>query len=143
MATAHDPLAGSRGESSWLSLYWRSGRERNDLVPDLLERLARRGVAVFGGPGLDGPVAAALQSAARPAPIVVDRDRDLLDGYRGTVVWLLDDDPPDSAVAQRLDSPEITYLVHPATLGDPDRPGVALIEVRSAVLPVMTALEIL
>lgn len=143
MRSAHDPLARSRGGSSWLSLYWRSGRERSDLVPDLLERLARRGVAVFGGPGLDDAAAAALQSAARPAPIVVDRDRDLLDGYRGTVVWLLDGDPPDSVVAQRLDSPEITYLVHPATLGDPDRPGVALIEVRSAVLPVTTALEIL
>ncbi|QYN37792.1 DEAD/DEAH box helicase [Pseudonocardia sp. DSM 110487] len=143
MTKAPDPLAGARGASSWLSLHWRDERERADLVPDLLERLARRGVAVFGGPGLDAATATALQAAARPAPIVVDRDHDLVDGYRGTVVWLLEGDPPDPAVVQRLDSPDVTYLVHPATLGDHNRPGIALSEIHSAVLPVTTALEIL
>ncbi|HEY0640537.1 MAG TPA: protein DpdF [Pseudonocardiaceae bacterium] len=143
IAGTPDPLADSRGGSAWLSLYWRSGRERADLVPDLLERLARRGIAVFGGPGLDDAAAAALQSSARPAPIIIDRDHDLVDDYRGPIAWLLNEDAPDRAVEQRLCSPDVTYLVHPATLGDPDRPGVAMIEVRSAVLPVATALEML
>ena len=61
----------------------------------------------------------------------------------GPIAWLLDDNAPDRAVEQRLCSSDVTYLVHSATLGDPGRPGVAMIEVRSAVLPVATALEML
>ena len=47
-----DPLADIRGSSSWLSIWWGNGRERDDLLPQLLERLARRGMSVIGGPGV-------------------------------------------------------------------------------------------
>ena len=52
-ARGSDPLAAARGGSSWLSISWGSEQERDDLLPQLLGRLVRRGMPVIGGPGVD------------------------------------------------------------------------------------------
>jgi ATP-dependent DNA helicase RecQ len=137
-----DPLARARGAESWLCLYWHDELERRDQVPLLLERLARRGMAVFGGPGLDDETAAQVQAAARPWPVLVDSDHDLVERFSGAVVWLLGNAPPDRSLLDRLHSPDVTYLGHPATFAAPDRPATPLIHVRPA-LSVTTALEVL
>ena len=54
---APDPLAGIRGKSPWLSIWWAAKTDRDDLLPQLLERLVRRGMSVIGGPGIDAPMA--------------------------------------------------------------------------------------
>jgi hypothetical protein len=98
---------------------------------------------MFGGPGLDDPMRERLQEAARPWPILADDDHDLMDRYPGALVWVLDDASSEAPVRGRLRSPDITYLVHSATLCAHDRPGVPLIDVCPATLSVATALEVL
>ena len=72
-----DPLAEMHGGSSWLSLTWATSQEREDLLPDLLERLVRRGMAIVGGPGFDAKLARRVQRAAHPVPVITDYDADL------------------------------------------------------------------
>lgn len=123
-----DPLTAFRGTSSWLSISWQDRRHFDDLVPDLLETLARRGHAVFGGPALTATVLRRSQRHATPHPIIVDADASLVDAYAGPLLWLVDDaqSPLPDIVIHRLSGPDPTYLVHPADLPDFDRPGTPL-----------------
>ena len=73
-----DPLADIRGSSSWLSIWWGNRQERDDLLPQLLERLARRGMSVIGGPGITARLAAQVQEVTWPSPVIVDYDDDLV-----------------------------------------------------------------
>jgi ATP-dependent DNA helicase RecQ len=140
----HDPLVRVRGTASWLSIWWASERERDDLLPSLLERLVRRGLSVLGGPGLSLRSAERLQAAVLPAPVIVDHDEDLVTSYVGPVVWILDADSPlDGPVLQRLQSRDLTYLIHPDTLCSPDRPGIRLIDVCPVPISLGTALGVL
>ena len=86
-----DPLADIRGSSSWLSIWWGNGRERDDLLPQLLERLARRGMSVIGGPGVTDRLATQVQELAWPSPVIVDHDDDLVTTFSGPVIWVLSD----------------------------------------------------
>ena len=78
--------------------------ERNDLLPQLLERLVRRGMPVIGGPGVKAPMADRVQDAALPAPVIIDYDDDLAATFPGPVIWVLDDDSDclDDAIRARL-----------------------------------------
>ena len=80
---APDPLAEVRGASAWLSISWADKTERNDLLPQLLERLVRRGMPVIGGPGIDTLMADRVQDAALPSPMIIDYDDDLAATFSG------------------------------------------------------------
>ncbi|MFI5897673.1 protein DpdF [Actinoplanes sp. NPDC051513] len=108
-----DPLKRARARSPMLAITWRTARERHDRVPDLLVRLARRGMSVVGGPGFLGDLAGQLQRDASPFPVIVDTDRDLLRTYDGPIIWLLGGRREiDAEVRERLQADGITYLVH-------------------------------
>ena len=140
-----DPLAAVRGASSWLSISWTDKRERDDLLPQLLERLVRRGMPVIGGPGLDSRLAARVQESAWPAPVITDYDDDLVVTFRGPVIWVLDDATPSlgGVVLDRLNSADLTYLLHPRSLPAPDRPSVRLVQVCDGPLSFNAALGVL
>jgi ATP-dependent DNA helicase RecQ len=140
-AAAPDPLAVLRGDSSWLSLWWDDPTTRNDLLPDLLEQLVRRGMSVIGGPGVDADFARRLQRGSAPFPVIVDVDRDLLHSYAGSLIWVMDDSTTfEDDVQDRLHSDAITYLLHPRSMPARDRPGVRLVDVCPAPRSLRTAL---
>ncbi|WP_329346205.1 protein DpdF [Streptomyces microflavus] len=143
--TSRDPLARYRGVSPFLSLWWGANTERHVQVPRLLEMLALRGMHVIGGPGITPRLAASLQADVAPHPIVWDTDADLLDFYAGPIVWVLDEDATqmDSALRSRLNSPDVTYLLHPRRTPHPDRPDLHLTALHSQNLSVRNALEAL
>lgn len=100
---------------------------------------------VIGGPGITPRLAASLQADVAPHPIVWDTDADLLDFYAGPIVWVLDEDATqmDSALRSRLNSPDVTYLLHPRRTPHPDRPDLHLTALHSQNLSVRNALEAL
>jgi hypothetical protein len=140
-----DPLADIRGRSSWLSIWWSNGRERDDLLPQLLERLARRRMSVIGGPGVTARLAAQIQELAWPSPIIVDHDDDLVNTFPEPVIWVLGDTTPclDSVILNRLNSTDVTYLLHAKSLIAPDRPGTELAQVSDGSLSLNAALGVL
>lgn len=140
-----DPLVRYRGESSYLSLWWRSETERRLQVPRLLELLALRGLHVAGGPGITSQIASTLQADILPHPLIWDTDTDLLNFYPGPVVWVLDDASGslDDDIARRLRSSDITYLIHPYSTPDPSRPEQLLTSLHPQNLSVRNALEAL
>lgn len=144
-ASAPDPLAGVRGTSPWLSISWAAKTDRDDLLPQLLERLVRRGMRVIGGPGIDAPMADRVQDAARPTPVIIDYDNDLVATFSGPVIWVLDEaaDSLEDAIRARLASPDVTYLVHPRSLPDFVKPEVRLVQVCDASVSLPIALGVL
>jgi len=140
-----DPLAAARGDSPWLSIWWSHPAEREDLLPQFLASLARRGMAVIGGPGLSPSLATDVQEGAFPFPVITDYDSDLLATFTGPLTWVLAEETPslDPAILSRLDSDEATYLVHSRSLPAPGRPGTRLVEVGDASLSLTTALGVL
>ena len=123
-----DPLARYRGGSPLLSISWSERSHFDDLAPDLIEALARRGYVVVGGPALTPAMARRAQRRAAPSPIIVDSDDSLLSAFGGPVVWLLDDPdaPLSTALTERLEGSDPTYLIHHADLPDPHRPDTPL-----------------
>jgi ATP-dependent DNA helicase RecQ len=144
-ASAPDPLARVRGASSWLSISWASKDERDDLLPQLLERLVRRGMPVIGGPGLDSRLAVQVQESALPAPVIIDYDADLVVTFPGPIIWVLDHATPslDGVILDRLNSPDPIYLIHSRSLPDPGRPGIRLVQACDAPLSLNAALGVL
>ncbi len=138
-----DPLKRFRGDLPCLSIYWETEQEFADLVPELLERLAVRGMSVVGGPGLARLATRRLQRDVRPRPLILDRDEDLLGRYTNPMVWLLDSSASHMGddLALRFDSRDVTYLLHPRSLAHPDRPDAPLVAIHRAHLWVRTALE--
>lgn len=144
-ALVPDPLGLVRGSSSWLSISWGSINERDDLLPQLLERLVRRGMRVIGGPGVDPQLAAQVQDSALPAPLIVDYDGDLAATFSGPVIWVLDHAAKalGGRVRNRLNSQDVTYLIHPQSLPAPGRPEVRLVQVCDPTISVNAALGVL
>jgi hypothetical protein len=58
------------------------------------------------------------------------------------VIWVLDETVQklDEVVLDRLKSTGLTYLIHPRTLPDSDRPWVSLVHMSDAALPLGVAL---
>ena len=136
-----DPLAGMHGRSSWLSLTWATSQEREDFLPDLLERLARRGMTVIGGRGFDSRLARRVQRDGRPAPVIADYDACLATSFSEPVVWVLGLEARelDDVIADRLTADNPTYLIHPRDLPDPEKPGGRLANLHAS-LSLRTAL---
>jgi hypothetical protein len=130
-----DPLAAMHVGSSLLSLTWSTSQEREDLLPDILERLARRGMAIAGGPGLDAKLARRVQRAVRPAPLITDYDADLATTFPEPVIWVLTREARelDDAIAARVGARNPTYLLHPRDLPDPDKPGNRLADLHASL----------
>ncbi len=113
-------------------------------MPDLITRLCRGGMAVVGGPGTDWATAARIQREARPHPVILDRDADLLATYPGPVIWVLGDEPVlGPELLGRMESADVTYLLHQRNLADPSKPGALLADLRTASVSVQTAGRIL
>lgn len=132
---AQDPLAKVRGDSPWLGLTWQGKGDREDCLPDLLERLVRRGMPILGGPGLDAKFAKRIQGLAQPVPIITDYDGDLLESFPGWIIWILGDGtaPLAGPVRDRLRADDPTYLIHPRGVPDLDRPGIRLEQVHASL----------
>jgi ATP-dependent DNA helicase RecQ len=136
-----DPLASFRQPGQGLlSIWWDSVQERRDLVADLITRLCRAGIAAIGGPGMDWPTATRIQREARPHPVILDRDADLLATYPGPVIWVLGDELVlDPDLLRRMESADVTYLLHQRQLADPGKQGALLADLRTASVSVQTA----
>lgn len=137
-----DPLARFRvpGQGC-LSIWWRTDQQQRDLVPELLAALCRRGMAVIGGPGLTRDAANRLQRQVRPSPVILDGDASLLQTYGNPVIWVLDKTAAsmDVAAIGRLESPDVTYLLHPHWLPHPARPGTRFADIHTANISIETA----
>lgn len=139
-----DPLAALRRPNSWLSLWWDDPATRDDFLPELLEHLVRRGIPAVAGPGAQHTLLCQVQRDAAPYPVIADNDGDLLTNYRGPLIWVMDDDAtlePD--VQARLDSDDVTYIIHPRTLQVPGRPSLRLIDVCPTPTSLRNALGVL
>jgi ATP-dependent DNA helicase RecQ len=137
-----DPLADLRGDNPWLSIWWTHQPERDHQVPELIERLARRGMRILGGHGLAGALSNRVQRAILPDAVILDHDETVISSsYPGPVLWLHDGTTPlPTALSQRLMGPELTYVLHHRSVGAPGRPTVPLVEYYSRQLSVHTAL---
>ncbi|MCG5467075.1 DEAD/DEAH box helicase [Micromonospora sp. MED01] len=136
-----DPLALIRGDHPWLSIWWRTPTARDDLLPELLSQLARRGLGVLAGPGITARLANRIQREAWPHPVIVDHDGNLTESFSGPLVWVADDLPAlPTAVRLRLQDDVPTYLVHSQELPDPERPTISLRQMCDASLSLETAL---
>ena len=136
-----DPLARFRGpDQGCLSIWWETEQERRDLVPELLVRMCRAGMPVIGGPGIISVAADEIQKEARPHPVILDSDENLLLTYPGPVIWLLGPDAiMSSQVVGRIETPDITYLVHPRHLAHPGKPNALFAEIHRPSISVGTA----
>jgi ATP-dependent DNA helicase RecQ len=139
-SNTQDPLAHLRSDSSWLSIWWDTPQQR-DLIPQLLERLIRRGLPILSGPGVNQRLARNLQAATFPSPVIVDLDMDLLTTYGGPMIVLLDDEATSlgEPLLARLLSPAPTYLLHPVTVAAPERPLLRLVDLHKYHVSVATA----
>ena len=141
-AGQHDPLLVLRPNQSLLFLWWDSVSEFQDLVPEVIARLASRGLPViFGAP--DGLLTVA-QDRARQAPVIND-DGEMLDSYAGLMIAVLA--PSESAlperVAARLRARMPTYVLGPSGLVAPDKPEWRWRDLVDASMSIRSALEIL
>ena len=136
-----DPLARFRGpDQGCLSIWWETEQERRDLVPELVARLCRGGMPVIGGPGVDGIEAAGIQAEARPHPVILDSDEDLLLSYPGPLVWVLGSDPAmSSRVVGRVETSDVTYLFHRREIAHPGKPGALFADIHRPSISVRTA----
>jgi ATP-dependent DNA helicase RecQ len=136
-----DPLARFRGpDQSCLSIWWDSEQERRDLLPDLVTRLCRAGMPIIGGPGIDDVAADRIQREAQPHPVIFDRDEDLLITYTGPVIWVLDANAaPERALLGRIETSDVTYLLHARELRHPGKPGAQFAEIHAASISIRTA----
>jgi hypothetical protein len=141
-ALREDPLRVIRPDQPLLFLWWNSPEEYRDLAPELIAKLAGRGVCVTYGAGSD--LLTAAQGRAGDAPLIRD-DGDMLESYPGPVIAVV----PTSAstvpqpVVARLDMKMPTYVVGPAGLPAPDKPQWAWRHLADASMNIRTALEIL
>jgi superfamily II DNA/RNA helicase len=124
------PLVGDRpllkyfGPNSWLGIRWDDPQQFDDLLPHVISSLARRGVSVAAGPGLNANLLTRAQKSAAPFPIIWDSDELLLEFYDGPIVWVAAPrEPLGRLIAARLDRGGPTYLVHRNDLAHPEKPG--------------------
>ncbi len=138
---SHDPLAKFRGpDQACLSIWWDTEQERRDLMPELVARLCRAGMPVIGGPGIDEIAATRIQQEARPHPVILDGDENLLVTYAGPVIWVLGSGATmDAQVVGRIETPDVTYLLHPRSLAHPGKPGALLAEIHRPSISIRTA----
>jgi ATP-dependent DNA helicase RecQ len=136
-----DPLARFRGpDEGCLSIWWDTEQEYRDLLPGLVAQLCRAGMPVIGGPGVDGSTAGRIQQEALPHPVIFDQDADLLITYAGPVIWVLGGNTTlDPALVGRIETSDVTYLLHARELAHPGKPGALFADIHSANISIRTA----
>lgn len=118
------PLARYFGSSSWLSVRWEDPQQFHDLLPHVISSLARRGVAVVAGSGLNAELLSRAQKLAAPYSIIWDSDHLLVEFYEGPVVWVAEPGKLlERLIAARLDNVARTYLIHRSDLARPGKDG--------------------
>ncbi|MFI9811657.1 protein DpdF [Saccharothrix variisporea] len=124
LADSGDPLARFRSVSTpLLGIWWTNDSQRRNLVPGLVSRLCKRGMAIIGGPGLTEQEAADIQRMALPHPMIFDVDELLLTTTDTPLIWVTGTVGGwHPMIEARLDGPGITYLVHPQDLLHPVKP---------------------
>ncbi|GAB3316339.1 hypothetical protein GCM10027451_33010 [Geodermatophilus aquaeductus] len=135
-----DPLLVLRPDQPLLFLWVEDDREYADLAPELLARLASRGIPVaFGAP------THVLTEAQRRSPhsVLIADDGDLLEAHQQPVVAFV---PPTvshvpDAVLARLKSRMPTYVVGSASLTTPGRDQWMWRDGADASMNIRTALE--
>lgn len=129
-------------DSAFLSIWWKAGSPQRDLVVELVEQLARRGVRVIGGPGA-ALLLNTIQRAVAPEPLIFDADEELLLCDPRPIMWVLGDADTSLSTSEydRVDSGGMTYLLHADHLMHPDKPTSRLIDVHSANISIDTALR--
>jgi hypothetical protein len=95
---------------------------------------------VIGGPGIDASMAERVQQEALPHPVIFDGDADLLITYAGPVIWVLGGNATlDPALVGRIETSDITYLLHARELAHPGKPGALFADIHSASISIRTA----
>ncbi|MFE9324124.1 protein DpdF [Nocardia sp. NPDC052278] len=132
---AVDPLACYRQPSSVLSIPWTDQHAFTDYAPELIAWLARQGSAVVAGPGLTLDLVSEAQDRAGRHPVIVDDDSDLVEHSGCPILWFASatDRTLPAAVLSRLRGRDPTYLIHPASLADPERPHLPLRSMRKSI----------
>ncbi len=138
-----DPLRALRGDQPALRLTWRKITEREDLVPELVALLARRGLSVVGGNGLSARELTKVQREAQDAVVVHDQDGHLLRTYPGPMLVVLDHGPfaHQEALVRRCRGPWTTYIVVAGPSTATDQPGQPWNDLAPRTLPVRIVLK--
>lgn len=130
-----DPLAAMRIGRPWLGVTWETRDEWADLLPEFLARIAGRGMAVLGGPGLDATLASKVQRASRVSAIIHDYDENLAEFTARPVTWVLAAGARElgDVIERRLAAGDLTYLLYPHDLPDPQRPELRFADTRPSI----------
>jgi ATP-dependent DNA helicase RecQ len=119
---ATDPLAVLKDVDPLLYIWSGGDRELTDLMPELLAKLAGRGMAVFFG--VQRSHLASAQARAHRAPMIADDDGSMLNSYPGPMTVVLSNAslevPPE--VLFRLKDGLPTYVIGPSAVPAPDKP---------------------
>lgn len=123
-----DPLESSRGGDPFLFIRFDDGED----VGSLLARFAQRDARVFS---VNADVAARLQQDVRE-PIIREDPASvapLLETYAGLVVVLVTSSLLPESVRQRIALGQLTYVVGPPNLPDPEKAGNLLRDTRKSI----------
>lgn len=142
-APQSDPLHTLRGDQPVLRLTWTSTGERDDLVPELVALLVRRGLSLVGGSGLSPRELARVQREAQDAVVIHDEDGHLLRTYPGPILVVLGDSPfvHEEALTRRCHGPWTTYVINAGTTATATHPQPPRNENEPRTLPVRVALK--
>lgn len=119
---AEDPLAPWRGQEHILHIWWDGEEER--LIEQLLVLLVRRGLRVASN--LEPADGLRLQAKCLPYPVVADyllAPQQLAATWPGPLMHVQVNDQLDSQIEDRRVGNMTTYVIGPATLQDPRKPG--------------------
>jgi hypothetical protein len=79
-----------------------------------------------------------------PHPVIVDHDADLLVRYAGPVIWVLDERPRLAPpLLGRIETSDVTYLLHSRELEHPGKPGSLFADIHPASISIRTARRVL
>ncbi|MGI5216892.1 protein DpdF [Nocardia sp. CA-290969] len=115
-----DPLAGWRGDSCWVFIWYTDAEQPEGI----LTRLAQRGLQLFAG--LTTIQGERLQRSVPSMPVIVDdpdSDEPLMLTYLGPLVAVVSGGTVPAEIRERIDLGLVTYVVGPHALANPDKPG--------------------
>jgi ATP-dependent DNA helicase RecQ len=138
-----DPLRALRGDQPLLRLTWSRITEREDLVPELVALLARRGLSVVGGNGLSARELTRVQREARDAVVIHDQDGHLLRTYPDPMLVVLDHGPfaYQEALVRRCRGSWTTYIITAEPAVATAHPALPWNDLSLRSLPVRVALK--
>jgi ATP-dependent DNA helicase RecQ len=135
-----DPLS-VLGSSQPLLFVWCSDRrEQDDLAPELVAKLARRGMPIVYG--ADRRLLELAQGQAKGVPLIHDDDGEMLQSWEGPLVAFAPNAVSLSeAVASRLNADLPTYVVGDGSLPTPGKEEWLWRDYADASMTIRTVLE--